>query len=121
MGAYRSQDNGGAALRGKRALCGFEAVVPSPKVKLLDQVGEVMRLRHYSIRTDYSYCDWIGRYVKFHQMQGRSDLEPAEARMEGFLSHLAVTGNVAVSTQNQAFNALPFLYQQVLHRELKRV
>ncbi len=96
-------------------------MVPNPKLKLLDQVREVMRLRHYSIRTEYSYCDWIRRYVKFHKMQCRSDLEPAEPRMEEYLSHLAVNGNVAVSTQNQAFNALLFLYQQVLHRELNSV
>ncbi len=54
-------------------------------------------------------------------MKCRSDLEPAEPRMDGFLSHLALKGNVAVSTQNQAFNALLFLYQQVLHRQLNSV
>ncbi len=45
---------------------GFEAVVPNPKLKLMDQVREVLRLRHYSIRTERCYCDWIRRYVKFH-------------------------------------------------------
>jgi hypothetical protein len=45
---------------------GFEAVVPNPKLKLLDQVREVMRLRHYSLRTERSYCDWIRRCIKFH-------------------------------------------------------
>src|SRR5215472_2625090 len=97
---------------------GFEAVVPNPKLKLMDQVREVLRLRHYSISTERSYCDWIRRYVKFHQMRSRADLDPAEAKIEAFLSDLAVNGHVAVSTQNQAFNALLFLYQQVLHQKL---
>ena len=90
---------------------GFEAVIPNPKLKLLDQVREVMRLRHYSMSTERSYCDWIRRYVKFHEMRSRADLDPAEPKIEAFLSQLAVHGNVAVSTQNQAFNALLFLYQ----------
>jgi hypothetical protein len=81
----------------------------------MDQVREVMRLRHYSIRTERSYCDWIRRYVKFHGMAARADLDGAEGKIETFLSSLAVQGNVAVSTQNQAFNALLFLYREVLH------
>jgi len=100
---------------------GFEAVVPNPKLKLLDQVREVMRLRHYSIRTERSYCDWIRRYIKFHHMQSRADLDPAEGKIEAFLSDLAEHGNVAVSTQNQAFNGLLFLYQQVLHQKLGNI
>jgi hypothetical protein len=94
---------------------GFEAVVPNPKLRLMDQVREVLRLRHYSIHTERSYCDWIRRYIKFHNMKSRSELEPAEAKIEAFLSDLAINGHVAVSTQNQAFNGLLFLYQQVLH------
>jgi site-specific recombinase XerD len=100
---------------------GFEAVVPNPKLKLMDQVREVMRLRHYSLSTERSYCDWIRRYIKFHQMKSRADLDPAEPKIEGFLSDLAVNGNVAVSTQNQAFNGLLFLYQQVLHQKLRNI
>lgn len=100
---------------------GFEAVIPNPKLKLLDQVREVMRLKHYSIRTERSYCDWIRRYVKFHGMKSRADLEEAEARIELFLSDLAVNGKVAVATQNQAFNALLFLYHQVLHQQLGNI
>jgi len=46
-------------------------VVPNPKLKLMDQVKEVMRLKHYSIRTERCYSDWIRRYVKFHQMKLR--------------------------------------------------
>jgi hypothetical protein len=85
---------------------GFEAVVPNPKLKLLDQVREVMRLRHYSIRTEYSYCDWIRRYVKFDGMRTREELIPGEAKIEQFLSDLAVNGHVTASTQNQAFGAV---------------
>ena len=48
-----------------------ELIVPNPKLKLLDQVREVMRLRHYSIRTEQCYCDWIRRYIKFHGTRGR--------------------------------------------------
>jgi integron integrase len=100
---------------------GFEAVVPNPKLKLLDQVREVMRLKHYSIRTERSYCDWIRRYVKFHGMRTREELIPGEAKIEAFLSDLAVNGHVAASTQNQAFNALLFLYREVLHEEFSNV
>jgi len=75
---------------------------PNPKLRLLDQVREVMRLRHYSIRTEQSYCDWIRRYVKFHTMRAREGLIPGEGKIEMFLSDLAVNGKVAASTQNQA-------------------
>jgi hypothetical protein len=52
----------------------WEAVIPNPKLKLMDQVREVLRLKHYAIRTERSYCDWIRRYVKFHRMQRREEL-----------------------------------------------
>ncbi|MCX6923982.1 MAG: integron integrase [Verrucomicrobia bacterium] len=100
---------------------GFEAVVPNPKLKLLDQVREIMRLRHYSIRTEQSYCDWIRRYVCFHRMRLRAELSPGEAKVEQFLSDLAVNGHVAAATQNQAFNALLFLYREVLHEPFENV
>ena len=81
-----------------------DLITPNPKLKLLDQVREVMRLKHYSIRTETACCDWIRRYVRFHAMGSRDDLQPAEPKMELFLSDLAVNGKVAVSTQNQAFD-----------------
>ena len=98
-----------------------EGIWPNPKLKLLDQVREVMRLKHYSIRTERSYCDWIRRYIHFHKMQSREDLRGGEAKVELFLSDLAVNGGVAASTQNQAFNALVFLYREVLHQPLANV
>ena len=76
--------------------------MPNPKLKLLDQVREVMRLKHYSIRTERTYCDWVRRYIRFHQMRTREAMLPAEPKIEAFLSDLAVQGEVAVSTQNQA-------------------
>src|SRR6266446_546973 len=75
---------------------------------------EVMRLKHCSIRTERTYCGWVRRYIHFHQMRAREQVLPAEPKIEGFLSELAVKGNVAVSTQNQAFNALLFAYWKVL-------
>ena len=85
-----------------------DLITPNPKLKLLGQVREVMRLKHYSIRTERSYCDWIRRYIHFHGMRSREDLNGAEAKIEQFLSDLAVNGHVSASTQNQAFNALPW-------------
>ena len=97
-------------------------VIPNPKLKLLDQVREVMRLKHYSIRTERSYCDWIRRYIHFHKMRLREELtQDAKAKMELFLSDLAVNGQVAASTQNQAFNALLFLYREVLNQPLDSI
>jgi len=116
--SFRGQgrSGGGAERRGTSY-----GVVANPKAKLLDQVREVMRLRHYSIRTEQSYCDWIRRYVQFHGMKSREELLPSEAKIERFLTHLAVKGQVAVSTQNQAFNALLFLYREVLRQPFENV
>jgi integron integrase len=85
---------------------------PRPKTKLLDRAREIMRLRHYSIRTERSYINWMRRYILFHDKRHPQDMGPAE--IEAFLTHLAVQGKVARSTQNQAFNALLFLYREVL-------
>jgi hypothetical protein len=74
------------ALRLQVGRVGFEAVVPNPKLKLLDQGREIMRLRHYSIRTEQSHCDWIRRYVRFHRMKSREELTPGTGKVEEFLS-----------------------------------
>ena len=92
---------------------------PSSGPRLLDEARRVLRLHHYSIHTERSYVDWIVRYVRFHKMQSRADLQPAEAKMEAFLSDLAVTQHVAPATQNQAMNALVFLYKRVLEQPLE--
>src|SRR6266478_7296079 len=93
---------------------GIEGILPNPKLRLMDQVREVMRLKHYSIRTERCYSDWIRRYIHFHKMRARKDLSEAEPKIELFLSDLAVNGKVAASTQNQAFNGLLFLHTNVL-------
>jgi integron integrase len=90
----------------------------SQQPKLLDEVRNVLRLHHYSIHTERSYVDWIVRFVRFHGMRSRADLVPAEPKIEAFLTDLAVRGNVAPATQNQAMNALVFLYKRVLSESL---
>ena len=55
-----------------------EGVIPNPKAKLLDQLREVMRVRHYSLRTERSYRDWVRRYIRFHRMKLREELFPGE-------------------------------------------
>ena len=83
---------------------GWELVIPNPKLKLMDQVREVLRVKHYAIRTEQAYCEWIRRYVRFHGMRSREDPFPGTDKVELFLSDLAVNEHVAASTQNQAFN-----------------
>jgi hypothetical protein len=100
---------------------GFGIVIPNPKLKLLEQVREVMRLKHYSIRTERCYSDWIRRFIRFHRMRSREELAGGRGKVELFLSDLAVNGHVAAATQNQAFNALLFLYREVLNEPLEGV
>jgi integron integrase len=84
--------------------------------KLLDQVRAKIRLKHYSIRTEQAYVDWIRRFVLFHDKRHPAEMGATE--VEAFLTHLAVRGKVAASTQNQARSALLFLYKEVLGHEL---
>jgi hypothetical protein len=92
------------------------AFIPNPKLRLLDQVSEVMRFKHYSLRTERTYRDWIRRYILFHGKRHPKEMGAEE--IERFLSDLATTHKVAASTQNQAFNALVFLYRQVIHVDI---
>ena len=89
---------------------------PSPP-RLLDQVRDRIRVKHYSIRTEQAYVDWIKRYIHFHGKRHPRELGAAE--VEAFLTDLAVRGRVAASTQNQARAALLFLYGEVLGIELR--
>ena len=84
--------------------------------KLLDRVRALMRMRHYSYQTEQTYLRWIRPYIGFHNIRNPSEMAAAE--VEAFLSHLAVEGNVAASTQNQALAALLFLYREVLSVDL---
>lgn len=80
--------------------------------RLFEQVRQRIRLKHYSIRTEQAYIQWIRRFIIFHGK--RHPREMGKREIEAFLTHLAVNRNVAASTQNQALNAILFLYRQVL-------
>jgi len=86
------------------------------KPRLLAQVREQIRLKHYSIRTEQVYCEWVKRFIRFHRYRHPAEMGAPE--VEAFLSDLAVRRNVSASTQNQALAALLFLYKQVLKLDL---
>jgi integron integrase len=88
----------------------------APPKKLLDRMREVLRLKHYSIRTEHTYVNWAKRYILFHDKRHPQDMGAPE--IAAFLTHLAVQRNVAASTQNQALCALLFLYDEVLHQDV---
>lgn len=85
-------------------------------VRLIDQVREVLRFHHYAYSTEKSYISWILEYIRFHNRKHPKDMGKHE--IEQYLSHLALNRNVAASTQNLAFNAIMFLYKQVLGVDL---
>ncbi len=87
--------------------------------KLLEQVSDEMRTRHYSYRTEQTYLLWIKQFILFHQKRHPSLLGAED--IGNFLTHLAVQRNVSASTQNQALAALLFLYRDVLNRGGKGV
>ncbi len=89
---------------------------------LLEETHDLMRHMHYSLSTERTYCEWIRKFVGFHQMQSRDALyADPEKKVENFLTYLAAERNVAAATQNQAFNALVFLYKRVLGCTLENV
>ena len=83
---------------------------------LIGQYRRVIRLRHYSPRTEAAYVGWVRRFVRFHAMQHPRSLSPRHVR--SFLSHLSSEQSVSASTQNQALAALLFLYRDVLRMPL---
>jgi len=91
----------------------------TPKSPFLEEVRSSIRVRHYSVRTEDAYISWIRRFILFHGK--RHPREMGEEEVGAFLSHLAVEGNVAACTQNQALNALVFLYKAVLERPLQEI
>jgi site-specific recombinase XerD len=108
----------------KRRRGPLESLVPNPKLKLLDQCREVMRFKHWSRRTETSYVGWIERFVRFCRRPDGTWRHPREcgvAEVKGFLTALAVERNVAAATQNQALNALVFLYREVVGRDLEEI
>ena len=99
----------------------FKAVIQTTtpadqKPKLLDQVRQAIRTRHYSDKTEKAYVHWIKRFIFFHNK--RHPAEMAEPEIRRFLSSLATDGHVSASTQNQAFNALLFLYHEILDKKI---
>ncbi len=90
----------------------MESVVPNPKLKLLDPMREVMRLKHYSIRTERTYGDWVRRFVRFHRMRTREGLLPAEPKIEAFLSEVAVKGGGGGFIGNGSFHRCIHLDRQ---------
>ena len=91
-------------------------MAPPQKPKILDQLRAVIRLRHYSIRTEEAYTQWVKRFIFFHGK--RHPEEMGRAEVEAFLTHLAVERKVAAATQNQALNALVFFYREIIKREI---
>ena len=90
----------------------YRPASPPPAPRLLDQIRESIRFRHYSLRTERTYCHWVRRYILFHGK--RHPRELGAQHVTAFLSALANTGRVAAATQNQALAALLFLYREVL-------
>ena len=84
--------------------------------RLLDQARDVMRVHHYSLRTEEAYLGWIKRFILYHDKRHPRDM--GEPEVSGFLTHLATVGKVSASTQNQALAAILFLYSRVLNIEL---
>lgn len=87
--------------------------------KLLDQMRDIIRTKHYSYRTEETYLDWARRYILFHQKRHPTEMGATEIQV--FLAHLASERRVAASTQNQALSAILFLYREVLHKEIEPV
>lgn len=85
--------------------------------RLLDRLREAIRVRHYSVRTERAYVAWVKRYVRFHRLRHPSEMGSREVSQ--FLTHLAVQRKVAASTQNQALNAIQFLYREVLRQPIE--
>jgi len=88
-----------------------------PGPTLLEKVHEVLRLKHYSPKTEESYLHWIRQFLRYHKLRHPRELGAKE--VEDFLTHLAVEQNVSASTQNQALSALLFLYRNVLNIDLE--
>ena len=92
-----------------------EPAVSKPK-KLLEQVSDALRTKHYAYRTEQTYIDWIKRYIIFHKKRHPKDMDANEIRE--FITYLATERKVATSTQNQALSAILFLYRTVLEKEI---
>ena len=110
---------GGIMEPAKTAFKAGEGFIPNPKLRLRDQLREVVRFKQFSPRTEEAYWVWIRQFILFHGQ--RHPREMGKAEIEAFLSHLTTARQVAVSTQNQALNALVFLYREVLHQPFEQL
>src|SRR5712691_11317692 len=95
---------------------GVQTIPTTSKPKLLEQVRETIRTRHYSYMTEKAYVHWIKRFIFFHNK--RHPAEMGDAEIGKFLSSLATDSHVSASTQNQALNALLFLYREILRKDI---
>ena len=94
----------------------YQQSAVAKKPRLLEQLRQALRSRHYSRRTEQTYCQWVKRFVYFHKV--RHPAEMGEPEINAFLTHLAVKERVSASTQNQALSAILFLYRHVLNRKI---
>jgi integron integrase len=101
---------------GWNVAAGVQSISTAPKPKLIDQVRQAIRTRHYSYRTEKAYVHWIKRYIFFHDR--RHPVDMAEPEIGRFLTSLATDGHLSASTQNRAFNALLFLYHEILNKKI---
>jgi integron integrase len=114
--SVRSFPNQGLKMISRSAVPACAPPASAPRPKLLDQVRQAIRTRHYSPRTEETYVHWIKRFIFFHNK--RHPAEMAEPEIARFLSNLATESHVSASTQNQALNAVLFLYRQVLRKDI---
>ena len=112
LGDYRPN----VASRNEQPPVGIPLPPDAPKPKLLDQVRLAIRTRHYSVKTEEAYVGWIKRFIFFHNKRHPSEM--GETEIGQFLSSLASESHVSASTQNQALNAVLFLYRKVLRKEI---
>ena len=98
---------------------GVQSISTPVKPRLLDQVRQAIRTRHYSARTEKAYVYWIKRYIFFHNK--RHPAEMAEAEIGEFLSSLATERHLSAATQNQILNALLFLHHEVLNKKIRLI
>jgi integron integrase len=91
---------------------------PDPKLKLMDQVRQVLRYHHYALNTERRYCAWILRFIRFHGGKTHP-AQMGKIEIEAFLSHMATHDHVSASTQRQALNAIIFLYRHVLDQPVE--
>jgi integron integrase len=87
--------------------------------RLLDQLRELIRTKHLSIRTEKTYIQWAKRYILYHNKTHPANM--GALQINQYLTFLAVKKNVAAATQNQALNAIVFMYKHLIHKEINNI